>query len=291
MHKLLAGKDDESVETDFTLADTGQPIDFLRSDKMPCEVHSQLSAAGGAVKDLQTGTELSEQAPSVLDMRNRHDPQSGRVGEDGLFAEEMIPYMGADSGFSGLLICTEEALRIFEPLASRCDPMNPDPLHVIFMGRRRSPVCISAERADHILDEVLNSFDLGAQNISISFHSEYLPSESEIFPLQDSHLQKDLDLPELEIKNKFCVRGMQHGFNVVKDEHGFDSPDTQKETTGMEARPCFSPGTCVFIDTKNKIGPEDKKRLAVLSLTGAGKDTVNGSGRFFINANIHGIQE
>jgi hypothetical protein len=295
LENLLPGKEQDFISADTGCVENGCPVDFLRRKNWPCEVHPQLVPVRASVGNMSTNTKIHPNAPTVLDMRNRHEPNTGRVGEDGLFAEEMISYAhpwDLKEGYTGLFVCKNEVKDIFLPLTESCDTCdktNPDPIHTIFMGRRRAPVCILADETTFQMEEIINDIDSKDSLVDISFSSDYLPSQSGIYPIKESFFNKDIGLPDLKIERRFCVRGLQHGFAVEKDEQGFDSEKNRSTISGITAQPCFSAGTSVLADPGRDLTEELIKDLVFRSVTGIGKETANGCGRFAIDSIIHEI--
>lgn len=299
MENLLPGKKEELITADTGRVKNGCPVDFLRRKNWPCDVHPQLVPVRASVGNMTTNRRIHPNAPTVLDMRNRHEPNTGRVGEDGLFAEEMIPYVYVDSKdmeevYTGLLVCKNEVKEIFLPLTENCDTCDetdPDPIHTIFMGRRKAPVCILSREITHRqIHEMTDAVDSKNHLISISFSSDYLPSQSEVYPIEEIFFKKDMGLPDLKMERRFCVRGLQHGFAVEKDKDGFDSEKNRSTISGITAQPCFSAGTAVLADPGQTLSEELIKDLVFRSLTGIGKETANGCGRFAIDSIIHETQ-
>jgi len=296
LENLLPGKEEELISADTGCVEHGCPVDFLRRKNWPCDIHPQLVPVRASVENMSTNTKIHPNAPTVLDMRNRHEPNTGRVGEDGLFAEEMIPYENPGDmgeGYTGLLVCKNEVKDIFLPLTENCDTCektDPDPIHTIFLGRRKAPVCILAEEATHLIEEIQSAVYLKDHLIAISLSSDYLPSQGEVYPIEESFFKKDMGLPDLKMERRFCVRGLLHGFAVEKDEEGFDSEKNRSTISGITAQPCFSAGTSVLVDPGRALSEELKKDLVFRSLTGIGKETANGCGRFAIDSIIHETQ-
>lgn len=278
----------------------GKARDFLLQTQWPCQYHPQLKPIQGMVTDLSKDPTIEGRSPLMLDMRNRHEPGTGRVGEDGLYAEEILSPIrrgGLEkTSYQGLMICTKEALGVFNKLENgdirkinRAKQMDPAPEHVIFLGRRRVPAAVYAVEAQLPLMKGETQRIVGAgteQNsispITLSFISPYLPSKPG-YPLTDDMLKEDLKRGNITIARRFCLPAWIHNFDVQMTGSGHTKAVAKRQ--GVPAQPCFAAGTCVSL--KHPLASPAIEALVQCAFTGIGRETATGHGRFVLNASLH----
>ncbi|MCK4447129.1 MAG: hypothetical protein KAW56_08605 [Candidatus Marinimicrobia bacterium] len=264
-----------------------EPLDFLRRNIMP----SQVSATLKPMKNSSIDGAFIVNSPSVsLSIKNRHDEKIRRVGDDGLFIEEVIPpsnyYEPEKRYYKGTLYYSDEYKDLFEKLTDKnvssersVDHVkleNSDLKHLIFIGHRRIAALVYGINPRKLYPED-EQVTLGKE-LSVTFISDFIPKDEFSYPLTAEHITDCI--PDITLKKKivFCYKTQVHGYDVLDKK-----PNTPKYA--------FTAGSCILLECNSTLTEDQKKMIIEKSKTGIGLSTKNGYGRFIINWHIHNIEE
>lgn len=271
-------------------------VDFLRRTEWPSDLlPMEFEPFRGCVDRLER---LISPAPLVLDLRAHHDTNLGRVGEDGLYAEEAVPSAPWgrsapwENVYRGRLTYVEddEVPEVFAPLMDskfydtndQCGiPLdNPPPGHLVFLGRRKVPALVYGIDRGMVDTEAGLPDEFKKQDhsslLTISFISDVLASE---LVLTADLLNRFLGTGKLEKVRVFSKSGLAYGYDT-----------THKATKNPRLPPkrVLAAGTCGLF--KAHLDQKAKQILWALSLMGMGEGNRDGFGRFIVNWSVHDIE-
>ena len=275
------------------LPSTGGPTDFLRRNEFPAQVDMTLKPVSGQV-DIITDF-VTPSPPLKVDLRNHHE-ENGSVGENGLFAEEVLPAANAllpeDHYYSGTLLFEDKAVihDVFLPLVDTAflDRLKrpkqgildtPDPFRMVFMGHHRVPVFAFADDlgvTDTDTDKLPGNLQKAAMEKEFSWTalSDFIPAMGPDFPLSDKMLENHLAIRGVKGQRVFCARDLAHGYDAVAGK-----PLLPDQT--------IAAGSCGFFCCS--VDEKASRSLWEKSLVGLGKRTRDGFGKFEVNWDIHEI--
>ena len=147
---------------------------------------------------------------------------------------------------------------------------DPDPVHLLFLGRRKVRVAIYGvyEDAPEPPVETENPF-------TITFASDYVPMNDPPYPLSAAMIEKETGISGIEKKRVFCRPGLAYGWDIT--------------TKALPLAHTIGAGSCACLTIDEGKSAALMKVLHEKSLTGIGNGTLNGLGRFKINWPIHEI--
>jgi hypothetical protein len=289
-HLVMAHEEVYPDDLELRKETPAAPLDFLRRSQWPFQVDMSLKPFKGLIGDYH---KLVPPLSPLIDLRAHHQEDQGRVGENGLYAEEVLPATTIltpfDCFYQGTLFFEDcqEIKAIFTPLLAPVylDEDDPDPLqkmlqdphprHLVFLGRRRLPV-VAIAREQAVEDEEFLSAPAGTgemQEFTLTFISDYQGENP--FPLTASTLEQNFGIGNLEKKRVFCRAGLAHGYDV-------------EENKALSPLPTLAAGSCGFFS--GVFSEECARKLKIASVLGAGQNTLDGFGRFLINWPIHQLR-
>jgi len=262
------------------------PIDFLRRKEMPSEVSATLKPLKNCSID---GTFIVNSPGVSLSIKSHHDEKIRRVGEDGLFIEEVIPlsnyYEPKKRYYKGTLYYSDQYKDLFEKLSEPAVSSeravnhekieNPDQTHMIFIGHRRVAALVYGINHRELVDN--NEQVFLDKEFTITFTSDFMPKEFS-YPLSASQIMECISGLKVEKKRVFCGLTRIHGYDVLGKK-----PNIPKHA--------FVAGSCIRLKCSTSLTKKEKVLLFQKSKTGIGLNTKNGYGRFKINWGIHDIKE
>ncbi|MEW6386137.1 MAG: hypothetical protein AB1491_01280 [Thermodesulfobacteriota bacterium] len=263
----------------------GLALDFLKRTQWPFQVDMSLKPLPALIGEYNW---IIPPLSLLIDLRAHHLEEQGRVGKDGLYAEEVLPGTTISNPhncyYQGNLYCQEESAikEIFAPLVApdyldekdreklydlKMLLQDPPPKHLLFLGRRRLPVVIIAREEKPAALPPIS----GAVEFTLTFVTDLV--EEHPYPLTEDTLQRNFGISGLKKKRVFCRPGECYGYDVFA------------ENKPLEPLVTLAAGSCGFF--AGDISEEHWQRLQVASLLGTGQNTLDGFGRFRINWDIH----
>jgi hypothetical protein len=274
------------------------PVDFLCRELWPAQLDVTMKPVLDSL--IHGENEIVPDVGMMIELRNRHNQDTRRVGEEGLFAEECLPPANPakmdrreDNYYVGTLRYEEDSQisNLFEKLATprfRLVDFNrnrmmaaaygePDPPHDIFLGHHRIRCLIyGVDRGVCSLDPA-NLTKPAASKFTLTFTSDFAPIKSHgaVYPLTVEML-KENGLPLFERLRVFCGRGAAYGFDVQNNKVAIPAAT-------------ITAGSCAWLK-KDSFSDEEKKTILEKSLLGMGRQTKDGFGRFEIDWGIHKVR-
>jgi hypothetical protein len=265
----------------------GAPVDFLKRDKWPSQVNATLKP----MKNYNVDGALIVKDQSVsLSIKNRHHEEKRRVGDDGLFVEQVIQpgnyYEPKKRYFKGTFYYPEKYKKHFKKLiddnvvnegAITSEKLeNPEPKHTIFVGHRRIATLIyginyKTIKPDQDMQQKIDG------EFSVTFTSDFIPNKF-TYPLSVEHIDDQLFGVKLYKIRSFCGMTRTHGYDVLSREARIPAP-------------AFAAGSCIYLKCDSALTDETKQHFRQKSQVGIGRNTKDGYGRFIINWHIHNIEE
>ncbi len=263
-------------------------VDFLCRSEWPSEVETWTLQP---VKNATIWNGLVYPAHELqVELHAAHEENTGRVGQEGLFAEELLPRS------TGLSVETNDAVwyggqLIFdaanESLSKICEKLTlpegtrPDvweevsPWNIIFLGRRRVPVAVFAK------EETVSGAgqDNGSNEVTLTFTTDLKgKGDDNPFPPSADYFKKLLNVEVKEKLRAFAAQGYATG--------GIHLPG--KPFRALPAAPTLRAGSCLRLQLAS--GSDSLDALKWQGLRGIGADTRDGCGRFEVNAAIHSVE-
>ncbi|MCD6293954.1 MAG: hypothetical protein J7M20_03300 [Deltaproteobacteria bacterium] len=300
-------------EESFDVKDIEGPVDFLRRADFPAQIDAAFKLCHGTVDE--TGNKYFPAFQTGLEMKAAHHKVTGRVqqkgedkkgedkkGEGGLRIEEVM--LGScltrpeEIYYKGTLIYGEddEIDELFKPLWTHDNDLNlpddvllddPDPKHLIYIGRKSVPVAVYANESETVgIAEPPLPDNLDAC-LTVTLTSDCIfetppTSESEKMRINRDTLMRQLGLNDMisEFKDMrvFCRGGQVHGYDVFKNQPA--------------SWPSIAAGSCIRFKLESEAQRRQAQaRLEKLSYMGLGKHRRDGCGRFKVNWEVHHLEE